>query len=128
MAHASWGRSLAPSSPEDWQGDESTIPPSVAPPRSGPLPGPLNVCPVENRRPRNLLEYQAACRAAEGRTVTELDAVSVVPDMQIWHGTRFLSVRYVAHSAKEVEIFMEGDGGVAARRYVTQNTPVYRLV
>jgi hypothetical protein len=57
------------------------------------IPGTLAACPVEcTPRPRNLPEYQAACRAALGERVEEYNACLLVPGMRAWREGRFLAV------------------------------------
>lgn len=58
------------------------------PPRAG--------CPVAPR-PRNQRVYSAACAAACGEPVAELDASDVTPRMRAWCGGSFLTVIEARH-------------------------------
>lgn len=46
---------------------------------------PTQACPADGRRPRNLEQYRAACEAADGDAVEEIDACAVRTDMTIWY-------------------------------------------
>lgn len=58
------------------------------PPRAG--------CPVAPR-PRNARAYRAACDAAQGDPVIEVDACTIVPGMRAWSGSTFLTVAEARH-------------------------------
>ena len=90
------------------------------PPRAG--------CPV-NPRPRNLPEYQAACRAAQGDDVAERKACEIVPGAHLYHDGRFLDVvgidRLDPHG--DVELRLASDDGLYVVRVVPTTTAVYVL-
>jgi len=90
------------------------------PPRAG--------CPI-NPRPRNLPEYQAACRAAQGDDVAERKACEIVPGAHLYHDGRFLDVvgidRLDPHG--DVELRLASDDGLHVVRVVPTNTAVYVL-
>jgi hypothetical protein len=86
----------------------------------------LNACTVVNRRPRNLTEYRAACKAATG-DVVELEACTVQPGMLIWFGTLWRVVTHVVLDGRTVELHMAATDGTATR-YTDRDTPVYRHV
>lgn len=94
MAYATWGRSLAPQPPPGSVGDDA-IPPAAQPP--GTTPGILTMYPGCTPRPRNKRAYDAACAAADGKLVTELDASQVTPRMRAWCGGSFLTVVEARH-------------------------------
>jgi hypothetical protein len=96
MLSIPWGRSLAtPSPPVGLVGDD-VIPQAAQPP--GLIPGTLATCPTTcTPRPRDLPAYRAACHAAQGEPVQELDASEIVPDMRVWTGVRFLTAAAVKH-------------------------------
>jgi len=89
------------------------------PPRAG--------CPV-NPRPRNLPEYKAACRAAEGASVVELNACQVMPDRSVYHNGRFLIVLTQERGDPNghVELWLAGPG-VDAVRVADMDAPIYCL-
>lgn len=104
---------------------------------------PRAACPV-NPRPRNLRVYQAACAAAVGEAVTELDAQQITPCMRAWSGGHFLTVIEARHmrlgDIKEFELFGEttrshefmvlrlgGDGITTGWLVGELDTPVYVL-
>jgi hypothetical protein len=71
-------------------------------------------------------EYQAACRAALGEPVEEINACQVMPGMRIWHNSHFLTASSNLRDGTSVELLLYGTGYVASR-YCTLDTPVYRL-
>lgn len=75
-------------------GDDA-IPQAAQPP--GPTPGILTMYPGCTPRPRNKRVYDAACAAAEGQRVQELDASQIVPGMHAWCGGSFLTVADAWH-------------------------------
>jgi hypothetical protein len=104
---------------------DDTIPPAAQPP--GLIPGTLATCPAEcTPRPRNLREYQAACAAAEGEPVVEIDACQAMPGMEVWHSSHFLTVSSNLRDGDDVELLLVGNGYVAIR-YTKLNTAMYRL-
>lgn len=64
--------------------DEGVFPATTPSPQI--IPGVLTAYPGCTPRPRNLTEYRAACNAAEGDQVQEINAVNVMPGAVIWHG------------------------------------------
>lgn len=58
-------------------GEEANIPPD-------PAAAAMAVCPLANRRPRDLEQYRAASAAADGEAVEEIDACAVRADATIW--------------------------------------------
>jgi hypothetical protein len=131
MLSIPWGRSLATTAPPGSVGDEC-IPPAAQPP--GLIPGILATYPGCTPRPRNLVEYRAACNAAEGDHVEEINAVNVMPGATIWHGGhqdgedwiggRWVSAIGTLRDASTVEIDFVSDGG-GGTRWAAYDTPVY---
>lgn len=123
MLSIPWGRSLA-TAPAGLVGDES-IPRSAQPP--GLIPGTRATCPAEcTPRTRNLPEYQAACAAAAGEPVWEIDACQAMPGIRVWHSSHFLTVSSNLRDGNIVELLLYGTGYVASR-YCTLDTPLYCL-
>ena len=124
MPNITWGRSLATQALPGSVGDEC-IPPAAQPP--GLIPGSLATCPAEcTPRPRNLADYRAACAAAAGEPVKEINACDAMPGMRIWHSTHFLTVSSALRDGGVVELLLIGTGYVASR-YTLLDTPLYRL-
>lgn len=95
-------------------------PPGLVPselPRAG--------CPVAPR-PRNMADYRAACAAAVGAPVKEINACDAMPGMRVWHSGHFLTVSNNLRDGNEVELLLVGPGYVASR-YTTLETPLYCL-
>jgi hypothetical protein len=86
----------------------------------------LDACTLVNRRPRNLTEYRAACRAATGEVV-ELEACAVQPGMLVWFGTLWRVITHVVLDGRTVELHMAAPDGTASR-FTDIDTPVYRHV
>lgn len=142
MAYATWGRSLATTAPPGSVGDD-TIPPAAQP--SGATPDILTMYPGCTPQPRNRRVYEAACVAAHGEFVTELDASQVTPRMHAWCGGSFLTVVEARHmhlgdikdldtqineSARAhpfVLLQLERDGVTTGWIIGELNTPVYVL-
>lgn len=90
---------------------------------------PMSACLINNRRPKELLEYQAACRASEGDDVEELMAASVHPNMVIWHGGKWLVVKFKQTTGQTVIVdFLMEEKGATSTRFATLRTPMYRRV
>jgi hypothetical protein len=121
----SWGRSLADATealaPPCSAGDDASPPPAPQP-----LAAPLTACPVTNRRPRDLAAFQAACAAANGQPVVELDAVAAQPGHVVWHLGSFRAVTDVSRDGGTVSLWLHGDGTVPSR-YLDGHLPLYRL-
>jgi hypothetical protein len=101
--------------------------PSPTPPPPGLIPGTLTACPAEcTPRPRDAAAYRAACQAAQGEPVQEIDACQVMPGMRVWHINGFLAVSSILRDGNTVELLLTGPGYVASR-YCTLDTPLYRL-
>lgn len=117
---------------------------SPQPPGLVPSELPRAACPI-NPRPRNRRVYEAACAAAEGEPVIELDAEDIVPPMRAWCGGSFLTVVEVRlmclgdiaelhtqiNDAGRAHRFMllrlEGDGTTTGWLIGELDTPVYCL-
>lgn len=110
------GRSLATQPPEGFVGDESFPPAAHQPPGLVPSELPRAACPI-NPRPRIPDQYTAACLAAEGDRVHELDACQVGPGARIWHMRRFATVTQ-AEQKRVSDITGSAFSGEAARNHV----------
>lgn len=136
------GRSLATTAPAGSVGDEC-IPPAAQPPRA--TPGILTMYPGCTPRPRNRRVYEAACVAADGEHVIELDAHQITPRMRAWCGGSFLTVvearlmclgdidelrtqiGEVARAHQFVLLQLNGDGATTGWLIGELDTPVYCL-
>lgn len=101
----------------------------LSPQPPGLIPGSLAVCPAEcTPRPRNLAEYQAACRTAEGAPVAEVMACQVMPGRSAYHNGRFLTVYSQERGDPDghVELWLTGDG-IDAVRVADMDAPIYCL-
>lgn len=120
------GRSLATEAPAGFVGDAPLPPAAQQPP--GLTPGILDAYPGCTPRPRNLPEYQAACRAALGEPVREHPACEIVPDMRVYYSGRFLTVvgidRHDPHA--DVELRLTEDD-LYVIRVLPTIAPVYAL-
>lgn len=102
--------------------------PENAPPRTA-EPVMTTACLIANRRPADLAAYQAACRAADGDTVEEIKARTVLPNMTIWHQGRWLVVRYSQAADRSVSIdFFVPEPGETAMRITSPDTLMYRRI
>lgn len=91
------------------------------------IPGTRATCPTEcTPRPRNPADYRAACAAAAGERVLEINAAGAMPGMHIWHSGHYLTVSNNLRDGDRVELLLVGHGYVASR-YTTLDTPLYRL-
>lgn len=102
----------------------------------GVIPGILTVYPGCTPRPRSLAEYRAACNAAEGDQVEEINAVNVMPGAVVWHGGhldkenklwvggRWMTAIGTVRDGNTVEIDLVSDTG-AGTRFAQYDTPVY---
>lgn len=70
-------------------GDDPSL--TAQPPGLVPSEPPRAACPI-TPRPRIPEQYKAACAAAEGDPVCELNACDVTPGAQVWHCGHFLTV------------------------------------
>lgn len=91
-----------------------------------PTAAPLTACPITNRRPRDLVQFQAACSAANGAAVVELVAAAAQPGMTVWHLGSFRTVTDVRRDGGTVSLWLDGDGPVPSR-YLDGHLPLYRL-
>ncbi len=125
MTTTSWGRSLAtpgtapPAQPA--VGDPSPSAPTAA---DGLTPS--TACTIINRRPSDLVAFQAACAAAPGQPILELAATQAVPGMRIWCTDRFRTVSEVYRSADWVELTYAVPNGTA-QAWMNADAPLYRL-
>lgn len=111
---------------------------------SGATPGILAMHPGCTPRPRNRRVYEAACAAANGEPVVELDAQQITPRMRAWCGGSFLTVVEARHlrvgDIEEFELLsecerghqfvllrLEGDGAISGCIVGELDTPVYVL-
>ena len=107
-------------------GDDAIPQAAQQPP--GLIPGILDAYPGCTPRPRNLPEYQAACRAAQGEAVVEYNACQVMPGMQAYQSGRFLTVTSTMSSpGGDVELTMV-IADIVAIRVASRTVPVYVLV
>jgi len=120
------GRSLATQPPEGFVGDDAS-PSAAQPPGLIPSEPPRAGCPI-NPRPRNLPEYQAADRAAQGEAIAEYNACEIIEGMQVYQSGRFLAVVGAERNPRgDVEITMHGADNLVAIRVASMTAPVYVL-
>lgn len=117
--------------------------PSLTAPPPG-VPGILTMYPGCTLPPRNMRVYRAACAAANGEHVVELDASQITPDMRAWCGSSFLTVVEARHmrlgDIEEFRTFgestrqhqfvllrLEGGGATTGWLIGEPDTPVYVL-
>lgn len=91
--------------------------PSLTAQPPGPAPGILTMHPGCTPRPRDRRTYDAACAAADGEPVHELDACQVGPRTRIWHLRRFATVTQ-AEQKRVSDIAGHAFSGEAARQHV----------
>jgi hypothetical protein len=121
MTQTSWRRPFRPGGAEPS--------PIAAPP--GLIPGTLTACPTPcTPRPRNLPEYQAACRVAQGETVAERNACEIVEGMRVYWPWRDRFVTAIGMDRLNPEPDVElrlAEPGLYVISIVPATTPVYVL-